>query len=184
MRNGMVFSGFAIVSLAFGAAAHAEVTPGFYVGASIGKGTVQVDSVDFDESDTAFKVLGGYSFNQSFAIELAYFDGGDAEMSLGDGAAVGVGLSGLNVSAVGSIPLGDVFTLFGKIGYSSYDAEVSAYVDGSTVFSEKVSDEDLTYGVGGAFSFGQSFSLRAEYEMLDASDAELNVLSIGGVYRF
>ena len=85
MRNGMVLNGFAIVSLAFGAAAHAEVTPGFYVGASIGQGTVKVDSVDFDESDTAFKVFGGYSFNQHFAIELAYFDGGDAEMSLGKG---------------------------------------------------------------------------------------------------
>ena len=93
-------------------------------------------------------------------------------------------LSGLNASAVGSLPLGDVFTLFGKIGYTSYDAEVSGRVDGSTVFSEKVSDEDLTYGVGGAFSLDKSFSLRAEYEMLEASDAEFNVLSIGGVFRF
>ena len=183
MRKRMAFNGFAIVSLAFGAAAHAEEAPGFYAGASIGEGTVKVDSVDFDESDTSFKVFGGYSFNQNFAIELAYLDGGDAEMSIGN-SAVGVELSGLNASAVGSIPLGDVFTLFGKIGFMSYDAEVSARVGGSTVFSEKGSDEDISYGIGGAFSFGKSFSLRAEYEMLDASDAEFNVLSIGGSFRF
>jgi OOP family OmpA-OmpF porin len=96
---------------------------------------------------------------------------------------VQVELSGLNASSVGRLPLGDAFALFGKIGFASYDAEVSARIGGASA-SEDASDEDLTYGVGGEFRVGQAFGLRAEYEVLDISDADVNLISLGGVFRF
>lgn len=182
MHKRIALNGLAIVSLAFGAAAYAEDAPGFYVGASVGEASVELSDVDFDESDTSFKVFGGYAFNQYFAVEAAWFDGGKAEERFGSNS-VAVELTGLNASAVGRLPLGEVFTLFGKVGFATYDAEVSERVAGET-FSEDGSDEDFSYGAGGEFRFGQAFSLRAEYEVVDAADAEFNVLSVGGVYRF
>lgn len=76
-----------------------------------------------------------------------------------------------------------MFSLFGKLGFSSYDATVSGRVGNQTVASESGSDEDVSYGVGGAFNFG-AFELRAEYEAIDISDGSFNFLSIGGVYKF
>jgi OmpA-OmpF porin, OOP family len=184
MDKRLALNGLAIVGLAFGAAAYAEEAPGFYAGASVGQSSVEVSEVDFDGSDTAFKIFGGYAFNQNFALELAWFDAGSPDEAVAPGAAVAVDLSGLNASAVGRLPLGDVFALFGKIGFASYDAEVSGRVNGSTIFSEDASDEDLTYGIGGEFRFGQTFGLRAEYEIVDVSDADFNFLSVGGVFRF
>ena len=176
--NGLVFLG-----LAFGGAANADVTPGFYAGASLGEASVEVDDVGFDGSDTSFKVFGGYTFNQYVALEAAYFDGGSAEERFGPGV-VGVELSGLNASVVGRLPVSEAFTLFGKLGFTSYDAEVSARLNGQTLVSEDGSDEDLSYGVGGEFGFSPTFGLRAEYEIVDASGAEFNILSVGGFFRF
>ena len=72
------------------ASVHAESQPGFYVGAGIGQATLEADDVGFDADDTAFKVFGGYSFNDYFAVELTYFDGGapSEEFDLGIGVPV------------------------------------------------------------------------------------------------
>jgi OmpA-OmpF porin, OOP family len=183
MHKRFALNGLALISLAFGATAYAEDEPGFYLGASVGKASVEVSDADFDNSDTAFKIFGGYAFNEYFGVELAWFDGGTPDERFGAGV-VEVELSGLNASVVGRVPLGDTFALFGKVGFASYDAEISARVNGTTIFSEEGSDEDLSYGIGGEFRFGQSFGLRAEYEMVDASGAEFNLLSVGGVFRF
>jgi OOP family OmpA-OmpF porin len=181
MEKRFALNGLAILGLAFGAAANADDAPGFYAGASVGEASVEVDG-GFDGSDTSFKVFGGYSFNQHFAAELTYFDGGSAEERVGP-AVVAVDVSGLMASAVGRLPLGDAFTLFGKIGLAKYDAEVSARANGLSA-SEDVGDEEVTYGIGGEFAFSPTFGLRAEYEFLDVSDGDFNVLSVGGFFRF
>lgn len=175
-------SGLAVLGLMAGAA-QAEVQPGFYAGAAIGQASIKVDDVGFDESDTAFKVFGGYTFNDYFALEAAYFDGGAPKMSSG-GASVDAELTGLMAAAVGRLPLGESFSVFGKLGFTSYDFKVNGRVDGQTVASFDGSDEEVLYGVGAAMSFAQSFELRAEYEALDVSGGEYSVLSLSGVYRF
>lgn len=183
MYKRFALGSLAILGLAAGAAAHADVTPGFYAGASLGESSIEVDGADFDASDTAFKVFGGYLFNQHFAVEASWFDGGAPDERAGP-ASVEVELTGLTASAVGRLPLGDAFTLFGKIGFTSYDAEIVGRVNGDVFFSEDGSDEDVSYGVGGEFAIGQVFGLRAEYEMIDVSGGSFNMLSLGGVFRF
>jgi OmpA-OmpF porin, OOP family len=180
------FTSVALLSLAFAGGAHAETTPGFYVGGAVGEISVEVDEVDFDESDTGFKVFGGYAINPYFAVELAYFDGGTAEETFRAGpfsASIGVDISGLVASAVGRVPLGDSFALFGKLGFASYEGDVKLRVNGQVEAVESGSDEDIAYGVGAELSFG-AFALRAEYEVIDASDGEINMLWLGGQYRF
>jgi OmpA-OmpF porin, OOP family len=183
MQKAIALSGLALLGLVAGAAANADVTPGFYAGASVGQTSIDLDDVPFDESDTSFKVFGGYSFNQHFAVELGYFDGGSQEADFGFGDSVSVELGGLVASAVGRLPMGESFALFGKVGFASYDAEVTGRVNGVVVIQEDGSDEDITYGVGGEFDFGQ-FGLRAEYELLDVDGADVTMLSVGGFFRF
>ena len=175
----------ALTSLSLLAAAQASAADqGFYVGGSIGQSSIDVDDVDFDESDTAFKLLGGFAFNPYFAVELAYVDGGSPDKSFGAGASVDVSFSGINSSAVGRIPIGDMFKLFGKLGYSFYDWEVKGRVSGTTVVSADDSESDLSYGIGAALAIGETFELRAEYEALDVDGGDVNIISVGGVFKF
>lgn len=179
-------STFAALGLTAAMAAQADTQPGFYAGVGIGEATMKVEVPgfdDFDASDTAFKIFGGYTFNQYFAVELSYFDGGAPNESFGSGS-VEVELTGLNASAVGRLPLADTFALFGKIGFASYDVEGTGRVGNQTVGTFEGSDEDVSYGIGAAFSFAQTFEIRAEYEAIDFSGGDFNVLSLSGLYRF
>lgn len=180
MTKRLAANGWALLGMLASANALAD---GFYVGAGIGEATVEVDSVGFEADDTAFKIFGGYNINSYFAVEAAYFDGGEAEQSFGNGS-VSVALDGLNVSAVGRLPINDVFSLFGKIGYASYEGDIKGRVGNTVVASDSGSDEDLTYGVGAAFNLGPAFELRAEYEAIDVSDSEISMLFVSGLYKF
>jgi OmpA-OmpF porin, OOP family len=182
IRKSFVMGGLTALSVLASAAALAEDAGGFYVGAGIGQATVEVDGVGFDADDTSFKLFGGYAFNSIFAVELAYFDGGSPNEDFGVGT-VEVSLDGVNVSALGRLPLGESFSLFGKLGYASYDAEVTAR-SGVASASASGNDEDLSYGVGGSFRIGGNFELRAEYEALDISDSSFDTLTLSGVFRF
>jgi Outer membrane protein beta-barrel domain len=185
MYKRFALNGLAMIGLLAGASAYAEQAPGFYVGAGIGDATVEVDDVDFDASDTAFKVFGGYSFNQYFAVELTYFDGGSPSedfSEFGVNGSVEAEIDGLNASMVGRIPVGDSFSLFGKLGFASYDVTATARA-GNVSASEDGSDEDISYGIGAAMGFGQ-FEVRAEYEAIDVSGGNFSVLSVSGLYRF
>jgi len=186
MYKRVALNGLAMLGLLAGASAYADQAPGFYAGAGIGQATVKVDDADFDASDTAFKVFGGYNFNDNFAAEVTYFDGGAPgetfDLGGGDTGRIEAEFTGLNLSVVGRIPVSESFALFAKVGYASYDVKARATAFG---FSDSASDSDndLSYGLGAAFSFGQ-FDVRGEYEAIDVSDGDFNVLSLSGVYRF
>ena len=189
MRKRLGLSVFAALALTAAMAAQADVQPGFYMGAGIGSTKIDDDGFDdaginFDDSDTGFKVFGGYSFNQNFAIEATYFDLGEASGSFGVGDNFDVGISGFGVSAVGVLPLSDTFSLFGKLGFASYDLEAHATVSGFGSGSDSSSESDLTYGVGAALSVGPQWELRAEYEAINVDDGDANMISVGAMYHF
>src|SRR5687768_9195927 len=129
MHKRFGLSAFAVLGLLATAAAQADVQPGFYVGAGIGNTKIEVESdefgIDFDADDTGFKIFGGYTFTDWFAVEAAYFDGGAPSENV-FGADLEMEVSGFNVSAVGRLAMGEMFALFGKIGFASSDLEATA----------------------------------------------------------
>jgi OmpA-OmpF porin, OOP family len=183
MNKRVALNGWVLVGMFASASALADVQPGFYVGAGVGKASIEVDDAGFDADDTAFKVFGGYNFNPNFAVELAFIDGGAPDERFGPGS-VEVAVDGINVSALGRLPVNEVFSVFGKIGFASYDVEVKGRFGNNVVASEDGSDEDLSYGIGAAFNIGTAVELRGEYEAVDISDGSFNVLSVSGVYKF
>lgn len=180
---------FAALALTAATAARADVQPGFYMGASVGTtkiGDDGFDDIDFDDSDAGFKVFGGYSISRNFAVEVSYFDLGEASGHFDDGfdsVDFDVGVSGFNVAAVGVLPVSDMVSLFGKIGYASYDIDAHVEVAGFGSGSDSQSESDMTYGIGGALSFGQ-FAVRLEYEAINVDNGDANMISVGGVFRF
>jgi OmpA-OmpF porin, OOP family len=180
MHRNYIFGGLTAVALATSINVHADEDAGFYLGASVGEATDKVG--EFEDSGTSFKITGGYSFNRYLAAELAYIDAGTLEDRIDDIDAT-IESAGIVAAVLGKVPLGEYFSLFGKLGYAFYDEKVSLR-QGNLSASETNSDEDLLYGVGAEVNLGQHFKLRAEYEAVDVSDADFDIVSFGATFHF
>jgi hypothetical protein len=82
-------------------ATSADESAGLYFGAGIGE--AHNESGEFDGSDTAFQIFGGYSFAKYFAVELAYVDAGTQRDRIED-TDFANDSSGMVVSALAAIP--------------------------------------------------------------------------------
>lgn len=169
----LVFVGVAALSLP-GAMA------GGYIGASAGQGSTSFDAgggTNFDASATSYKVLGGYRVLKFFGVEGDYRDFGSQRETV-SGEEITLDTTAFDLFAVGVLPLG-LFEVFGKAGYTMWDAEVSA-------LSQSVSDSgnDMAFGVGAGYAFGK-VGVRLEYEMFDIADADdVSMVSVGAEFRF
>lgn len=180
MFSRYLLSSFAIVAINFAITAHAEESSGVYLGAGVGEATNE--SGEFKGSDTAFKVFGGYSLNRYLAVELAYVDAGTQKDRVGD-IQVATESSGVIASVLGSLPLTDFFSLYGKVGYAFYDVDTTLRL-GALQDAESESDEDLVYGAGLELAVWRGLKLRAEYEVIDVNDGDFGILSVGARYKF
>jgi OmpA-OmpF porin, OOP family len=183
MNKHVTLNGLVLVGMFASASALADVQPGFYAGVGVGKASIEIDAAGFDSDDTAFKVFGGYNFNPNFAVELAFIDGGNPDESVGLGS-VEVAVDGINLSALGRLPVNETFSVFGKLGFAKYDVEFKGRVGNRVVASDDMSEEDLSYGIGAAFNLGTSVELRAEYEAIDVSEGSFSLLAVSGIYKF
>ena len=165
-----------------------------YLGGSIGQSDIDdqiatglITGGSVDGTDTAFKIFGGYMFNRHFGLELAYVDLGEASYSgnfFGLPVTGGrVALTGLNVSALGALPIGERFSVFGKIGLFMWEAEASD-TTGGVPFSAQQDGTDLAFGVGLGYQFTRNLGVRAEWEMFTTEDADSNLISVGLLWRF
>lgn len=171
-----------------------------YVGFSAGQADVEESMVipglidpggRVDGKDGAFKLFGGYQFNPNFALEAAFVDLGDVSYSgsfTGNLGAVPVSggriqNSGINLSAVGVVPLGQRFVVFGKVGMFLWYSEASDVTGGFAFYSEE-DGADLSVGLGASVVIGQRVSLRAEWERFDMSNTDVDLVTVGFAFRF
>lgn len=168
-----VFTAVASALLLSATPAMAADGTGFYVGAGVG--SMSVDVGDFSGDDTAFKVFGGWDFNQYIGGELEYIDGGTAEDLGGK-----VDVTGFNASLKGAYPFTEQFSVFGKIGMIFWDADASAGgISGSD------SGEDFSWGVGAAYDFTDNFGGRIEYQGFEIQDTDtVDLISASVVFKF
>ncbi|MCC7488008.1 MAG: outer membrane beta-barrel protein [Gammaproteobacteria bacterium] len=196
----------AAISLALGAGALLPVAAqaGWYAGVGIGSssfddevGTQSAladairaqgpDSASFkvDDSDSGWKIFGGFQFNEYFALEGQYVDIGSAKTSASgsyDGGEGGgqafsgsgeVDVTGFGVNAVGSLPFMDNhFSLVGKIGVFRWMADQSGTTslggggDWCAANACGTDDEgiEVTYGAGLDWHITDRITARALWE--------------------
>ncbi|HJR58232.1 MAG TPA: outer membrane beta-barrel protein [Vicinamibacterales bacterium] len=149
-----------------------------------------VDSTStLDDSDTGFGLAGGYQVNDHFALEFSYVDLGSvdyqATSTLTDGTNTGVAETRLEssangpiVSALGILPIGERFSVFGRVGFSLLNAEGSARItlDGdSQRISQSSQKSDPVFGIGAEFSMTRHFTLRLAWDRyLDVGTADVS----------
>jgi hypothetical protein len=149
---------------------------GFYIGAGAGDAKIENSDAGFDESDSAYKIFGGYNIGfiplVDFAVEASYVDFGKPTIS--DSSIEVTGFNAFGLAGLSFGPIG----VFAKAGALSWDADSTF----GTVSSSD-SGTDPAYGVGARFAIG-SFAVRAEYEVYDLDNTDIGMASISGVFTF
>lgn len=150
---------------------------GIYLGGSIGQSSLDIDEVSYDASATGYKLIAGWRFIDWLAIEGNYVDFGSGDDSIA-GTRIETEADGISLSAVGFLPVGPV-DLFARVGMIDWSADLSS----PGIGSESDDGTDLTYGVGLQFRVW-SLGIRAEYELFDIEDADVDMISLGVTWTF
>jgi OmpA-OmpF porin, OOP family len=168
--------------------AHAQDS-GPYLGGALGQSklkewcTGETATIRFtacDDTDIAWKLLGGYRFNRYVGVEASYVDWGEVTASLNTGAQVAADQHSYGLAAVGTIPLGPGFELFGKAGFVKTEQETRRISPGPSTVNRD--ETEFHYGLGAKYAFASNWALRGEWEKTDKLKVEL--LSFGLEYRF
>jgi OOP family OmpA-OmpF porin len=193
--------------------AHAqEVNPGMYMGIGIGESRANIDnaritqgllgagfttdSLSEDRRDTAYKAFLGFPINPYWAVETGYFDLGRFGFTANTtpaGSLTGTArIRGLNLDLVGTLPITDSWSLFGRVGAAYAQTNDTFTSTGAVTVlnpSPRKRDTNYKYGFGTQYAFTPAVTLRLEAERYRVNDAvgnhgDVDLVSLGLVYRF
>jgi len=171
--------------LSMGLAGNVAAENGFYAGASVGQSTVELCGdagalglTACDDSDTGWKIFGGYDLSDNIAVEGAWADLGEMTASR-PGRSGGIEVDGFILDAKGTLPLNEQFGVFAKLGFMMWDAEGTGALSG-------LDDDgtDFHYGIGVQYMFTEQFGIIGEWEAIDLDDDDVDLLSAGALMKF
>lgn len=190
----------------------AEDILGWYGGANVGQsratiddaritsglaaGGLLVNGIDHNDRDTAYKIFGGYQLNRNFSIEGGYFDLGNfgytARTTPAGSVSGDMRVRGLNLDLVGTLPLSERFSVFGRAGVN-YARTLDRFSSTGAVQigNPNPSARGTNYKFGGGlqYAINDALSVRGELERYRVKDGvgnrgHIDVASVGLVYRF
>ena len=182
----------ASASFATPAAAQSVSANRFYVGGTLGQSTashgcsgIVLPAINCNDSDTAWRVLGGYIFNQNLSLELGYQDLGQVSAAP-FGATGDVTANVWELVAVGTLPLKNRFSIYGKLGGYRGSTERRS----PSGFSASETNTDITVGIGARYDYAPQLAFRAEYQSYQSmgggsvGQSDFDVISVGALYNF
>ena len=164
---------------------------GFSIGIDYGRTEAKKycdNIVSCDDTDKGPKIEIGYDFNKSFGVELGYTSFGTVFDSNDNSVRVKQKSNAVTLSLLGTVPIGDYFGIYGRVGYARYDTNNSGVVEGVALDDEH--GNTPFWGAGVKFNATEQLALRVEYQNYsDLSDLpghrdDVKGLFAGGVYRF
>jgi opacity protein-like surface antigen len=199
----------ASVTLLGGAYGHADDSK-YYVGVEFGTSDHDTNAVitsgsgSLTDSDSGSKLVFGYKFTPSIALELQYANLGEASLSFTDGstvevsgvsASIGPGEGGTATTDISSVGVSGIYRFnaegasrpYVKLGLHSWDVEGAS--TSTVVTGGNSSGTDIFYGVGAEFDVANSLALNISYDVYDIdnsqeSTTEVSTLGVGLNYRF
>src|SRR5215831_14425042 len=168
---------------------------GFYVGGGVGQSKIDIDNTAIDvavrsvpgitssattsdERDTGWKLFAGYQFHPNFAAELSYANLGkfntvtrttppatfNGEFKIDNTWSADI---------LGIWPVGNNFSLFGRLGllYAETKVSVSGTGPGGVAsVSSKDNDWNYKFGFGVGYEFTPNIGVRGEWERYRVPD--------------
>lgn len=183
---------------------------GLYIGAGIGRSGTAIEASDVelpagfsftsfssDETDTGYKVFGGYRIHRNFAVEFGYARLGKFGFNGTTTPAATVSTmiknSGWNIDLVGILPIQHGFSLLGRVGGYYNETKTTTDASGALVPNNPSAKERATnikFGGGVQYDFSPTFGVRAEWERYQkvgkantTGELDINLYSVSGIFR-
>ncbi|MGB9149375.1 MAG: porin family protein [Burkholderiales bacterium] len=137
----------------------------WYGGLNIGQ--FKANDCSGDCSDTAYKLLAGYQFTPNVGVEVAYMDGG----KIG-----GVKPTAFGVGVVGTFPVGNGFSLLGRLAVNNAKAKPDV--------GSSESSTELGFGLGAAYAISPAVDLSLEFERVKFKGGDGDLVSLGAKMKF
>jgi len=192
MKKMKVLSMLGLLALWATLASAAET--GWYVGGGGGASTYNGTGEDFaplipgetltttnlQDTSTGWKVFAGKQFHENWGVEFAYTSLGkfsrDADVTGGVAGSPASEYAEVkpecwSLSAVGTLPLGNNFSLLGKAGLCRWDDKAYAYETAAGVITPEpvyTTGTNLTFGLGAKYDFTNNWGMRVEWERFES----------------
>lgn len=185
---------------------------GWYGGANVGQSRATIDDARIrsgllndgftsativdDDRSTGYKIFGGYQLNKNFSVEGGYFDLGKfgyTATTVPAGTLNGtLKARGLNLDLVGTLPLTEKFSVFGRVGVNYAQTRDTFSGTGAVSVTNpnpRKNDTNYKVGLGLQYAFTDSLAMRVEAERYRVNDAvgnkgDIDLVSVGLIYRF
>jgi hypothetical protein len=184
---------------------HAQTS--WYAGAGFGQADGKLDTVGIttlsgpivlqSSSDNTPRVFGGVRIAEHFAVEVGFSDLGEARATTDDpnfGPPLNITgykfeTTGIDVTAVGILPLGKYLALFGKLGFVRWSTDFEIRSAGVLLDKGTSDGVDPVIGAGVNVYLGTHFMIQGEFNRfeIDPSDGgvgEYNVFRGGAAVIF
>jgi OOP family OmpA-OmpF porin len=197
----LMAAGMAVSSLTM---AQAMPEAGWYLGGSFGQAQPDLDcsgTTSCDDKDSSWKIFAGYQMSRNLAVEFGYSNLGEVTATTpsfflpGFGtipsANISIESSVWEVSGVGSLPVADRFSFFGRAGLYMADTDVSIRFAGPPgVVDDSDDNIGLTLGFGARVDLTRNLGIRAEWQRYmdvsagDFDESDVDVMALSLVWRF
>jgi OmpA-OmpF porin, OOP family len=114
---------------------------GLYLGGGLGLN---------DDTETAWRLFGGYRAHRNLAVELGYIDLGETTI-----AGRPANTEAWELVGLGILPLNQQFSLYGKLGGYRGEARGGGITE---------TRNDLTFGFGGQYDVSRNLGVRLEWQ--------------------
>ena len=162
----------------------------------LGDNGLTVSGYTADNRDKAYRVFGGYQFNRYLGLEAGYFNLGKFGYSATttpagrlDGQ---IKLDGPHLDLVGTLPLGERFSVLGRIGVHGARARDQFVGSGAVAAlnaSPRKTEANLKLGAGLQYAFTPGFMVRGEVDRYRVNDAvgnkgDIDTVTLSLVFPF
>lgn len=153
-----------------------------------------ISTFNTQEDDINWRALGGYSFNQNFALEASWFELGEFGFNsnlLPLSQLVGnADVSGFGLDLVGTWPLAERLSFLARLGLNNTKVDQSfSNTLGGRLRNSGDRDVNETLGVGLQYALNDRVNLRTEYTRYGVDDSyitedRVDALTLGFTYKF
>lgn len=129
--------------------------------------------INCSSDDTAVRAAIGYQFNQMIGLEAGYSSFGTVFEANNNNAAASQDGNAWTLSVLGTLPVGERFGVYGRVGAARFDNDTTGTIQGVPV-----DDDNRTkpyFGAGVKVGLTDNFALRAEYQRYK------DLANVGGV---